>query len=484
MMGHKADALDVVIVGAGPVGLMCAYLARLCGLSAAVLDQSAEPLKVGRADALNARTLQLLEIAGLFEDLYPLGKPCNTSSVWSKGRFVSRQSSWWDELEGCFHKHFLMIGQAFVERLLDTRLREAGAEARRNATVVDVRLTDAEGCLTTLASGETLRSRFVIGADGARSLVRRLFEVPFEVTRPQIVWAVIDGVIDTDFPKAPEIIVFQADTSDVAWIPREGDIDRFYVRMDTRDFTLEEAIAKINRAMQPHSLRFKEITWSSRFSVKESVAERFAIQDRVFLAGDACHIHSVNGGQGLNTGLGDAFNLIWKIHAVLKLGAPIELLRTYEQERKPVALSVVETSGELVRSTRYSKSGTHAEDYVRIVERRAGYVTGMGIRYGDGPGWVGTRLHDFEVDAEVGSGRERTRIYSLLDYSRFTLLVFGDAKAEIPAPGFVKVVRIGAGSAPYSDQLILVRPDGYIAGVAPLEPGEIRSLIAKLLCNP
>jgi hypothetical protein len=169
---------------------------------------------------------------------------------------------------------------------------------------------------------------------------------------------------------------------------------------------------------------------------------------------------------------------------VLKLGAPIELLRTYEQERKPVALSVVETSGELVRSTRYSKSGTHAEDYVRIVERRAGYVTGMGIRYGDGPGWVGTRLHDFEVDAEVGSGRERTRIYSLLDYSRFTLLVFGDAKAEIPAPGFVKVVRIGAGSAPYSDQLILVRPDGYIAGVAPLEPGEIRSLIAKLLCNP
>ena len=91
-------------------------------------------------------------------------------------------------------------------------------------------------------------------------------------------------------------------TSDVAWIPREGEIDRFYVRMDTKDFTIDEAIAKINRAMQPHTLAFKEIVWFSQFAVKESVAENFFVHDRVFLVGDACHVHSVNGGQGLNTG--------------------------------------------------------------------------------------------------------------------------------------------------------------------------------------
>src|SRR5208283_3465067 len=101
-----------------------------------------------------------------------------------------------------------------------------------------------------------IQSSYLIGADGSHSFVRNHFNVPFEITRPEIIWAVIDGKINTDFPKVPEIIVFQAETSDVALIPREGDIDRFYVRMDTKDFTLDEAIDKINRAMQPHTLSF------------------------------------------------------------------------------------------------------------------------------------------------------------------------------------------------------------------------------------
>lgn len=464
--------VDIVIVGAGPVGMICAYLAELCELRAVVLDKSATPLQVGRADALNARTLQLLEIVDLFKELYPLGKRCNTSSVWANGQFVSRQSTWWEELEGCFHKHFLMLGQAFIEQLLDEKLCQANAPVRRHAPVIDVRVTE-QGCLTTLACGEMIASRFVIGADGSRSLVREIFNVPFEVTRPQITWAVLDGVIETDFPKVPEIIVFQAETSDVAWIPREGNLDRFYVRMDTKDFTFEEALGKIKRAIQPHSLNFKELVWYSQFSVKESVADQFVIQDRVFLAGDACHIHSVNGGQGLNTGLADAFNLIWKIHMVLKFGAPTKLLLTYEEERKPVALSVVDTSGQLVRSTKYAKERSHAEDYVKIVERRAGNITGMGIRYGT-EGLKGSRLFDFMVH----NGREEQRIYSLLDYARFTLLIFSDDKIELNLPPFARAISIGtseknhdflAAICPYKNQIILVRPDGYIAQALPVE---------------
>jgi hypothetical protein len=206
-------------------------------------------------------------------------------------------------------------------------------------------------------------------------------------------------------------------------------------------------------------LRFKEMAWSSCFSVKESVAERFIIDDRVFLAGDAAHIHSVNGGMGMNTGLGDAFNLIWKMHMVLKRGAPLELLRSYEAERKQVAREVIETSGELVRSTKYSREGTHATDYVDIVQRRSGYVTGMGVRYGK-QGLVGSRLFDFEVE---GQG-EATRIYQLLDYSRFSLLVFDADEAEIEQPPYVKVIRIRSRS-PYAGRRIMVRPDGYIASM-------------------
>ena len=99
-------SVDLMIIGAGPVGLMCAYLGQLCGLKTYIVDKSEGPLKVGRADALNARTLQLLELVGLFDDLYPLGKTCNTSSVWSGGTFISRQSSWWEELRSFITKAY------------------------------------------------------------------------------------------------------------------------------------------------------------------------------------------------------------------------------------------------------------------------------------------------------------------------------------------------------------------------------------------
>ncbi len=475
-----AQTTDIVIIGAGPVGLMCAYLAQLCGLSTVVIDKSLGPLEVGRADALNARTLQLLEIVDLFAALYPLGKKCNTSSVWANGGFISRQSSWWDELEGCLHKHFLMLGQSFIEKLLDEKLKAVGAGVKRATTVEDIQL-NSEGCMTSLSTGEIVLSKYVIGADGSRSFVRDRFKIPFQVTRPQLIWAVIDGIVETDFQKVPEIIVFQSETSDVAWIPREGEIDRFYVRMDHKNFSTEQVVTKINHAMQPYTLSFKKVVWFSQFSVKESVAEKFQVEERVFLAGDACHIHSVNGGQGLNTGIADAFNLIWKLNMVMNFGAPTHLLQTYELERKAVAISVIETSGELVRSTKYSDRGTHAQDYVKIVQRRAGNITGMGIRYGEkghADGRQGERLFDFEVF----DGNRKTRLYSLLDYARFTLLVFGEIERDLKPPNFVSVIKIcpskdRAGfwvdNQHYANQAILVRPDSYIESSTSVDNVEV-----------
>ncbi|MBN6040319.1 FAD-binding protein [Amycolatopsis sp. 195334CR] len=470
MTAETPTEVDVLVVGAGPVGLLCAFLGRLHNLRVLIADKTPGPLRTGRADALNARSLQLLEIVGLFDDLYPLGKTCDTSSVWSGGRFVSRQSTWWEELEGCFHKHFLMLGQSHVEGLLDRRV----GEVRRGTSVEAVDLVDG-GCRSTLSSGEVVESKFVIGADGSRSFVREAFGIPFALIRPQMIWAVLDGVMATDFPKVPEIIVFQAETSDVAWIPREGDLDRFYVRMDVEEFTFDQVVAKINRALHPHRLAVERVEWYSRFSVKESVAERFSVDERVHLAGDACHVHSVNGGQGLNTGLSDAFNLMWKLGMVVNAGAPPEILRSYEEERKPVALSVVESSGALVRATKYSDNGTHAVDYVKTVERRAGNITGMGIRYGES-GLAGTRLFDFLVESDG------PRIYSLLDYRFFTLLVFGDHHPPIDLPPFVKTLRFPrAPECPYSNQLLLVRPDSHIAAASSTEDtsaitGYLRSL--------
>lgn len=467
----KAEITDILIVGAGPVGLMCAYLARRCGLKVQIIDQSSGPLTVGRADALNARSLQGLKQLGLLADLYPLGKACNTSSIWANGRFVSRQSSWWEALEGCQHRHFLMLGQSHLEQLLDQKLMRLGAPVQRHTSMDQIQLNQA-GCLSQLSDGRLVQSRFLIGADGSRSFVRDHFKIPFAIERPQLIWAVIDAVIETDFPKVPEIIVFQAETADVAWIPREGNLDRFYVRMDRRDFNLEEALAKVKLAMQPHQLAIKELIWFSRFSVKESVAANFSIQNRVFLAGDAAHIHSVNGGQGLNTGLGDAFNLIWKLNQVIQGHATSSLLATYEQERKPVATHIVETAAALVRATKYSQQGTHAQDYVRLVEQNAGNITGMGIRYGQA-GLAGMRLYDFELRLD-GVG---TWIYAHLNYHQYTLLLFGKGRMQTPIPANVRLIEIPVDQQPesffsscrqYLNQAILVRPDAYIQAAIPM----------------
>jgi hypothetical protein len=214
--------------------------------------------------------------------------------------------------------------------------------------------------------------------------------------------------------------------------------------------------------MAPHTLSFKELVWSSQFSVKESLAESYSVGNRVFLAGDACHIHSVNGGQGLNTGLADAFNLIWKLAMVEQHAAPASLLQSYEDERKPVARSVIESSGELVRSTKYSETGTHAQDYVKIVEKRAGNITGMGIGYGSG-GLEGTRLYDMPLDQGA------TRLYARLDYTKYSLVVVGAEAPNLALPEYVQLIHIpDADAAHYLGQAVLVRPDAYIESIGAL----------------
>lgn len=425
--------VDVFIVGAGPVGLMCAYLSQISNLSYAIIDKSDAPLAVGRADALNARTLQLLEIAGLFEEVYPLGKPCNTSSIFKNGKFISRQSTWWDELEGCYHKHFLMLGQCHIEKIIDQKLKNFNNAVLRKTTIETIEKIDNRFKIK-LSNGDIFISKYLIGADGSRSYIRNFFNIDFNIVRPEITWAVIDGIINSNFPKVPEIIVFQNDTSDVAWIPREGNLDRFYIRMDKKEFSYDKVLSKIKKAVAPYEIDFDEIEWSSQFSVKESVAQKFSIDNKVFLVGDACHIHSVNGGQGLNTGLGDAFNLMWKINMVENYQFDSSLLSTYETERKPVAESVIESSGELVRATKFSESNNHAQDYIDIVKKRAGNITGMGIRY-QGSGEIGSRMPDMKR-------KDNKRLYSILDYSKFSIVKINDEKSYLVRPdGYISVVN-------------------------------------------
>ncbi|KAM0324903.1 hypothetical protein ACHAQA_007869 [Verticillium albo-atrum] len=431
--------VDLVIVGGGPSGLLTGYLCEQLGVKVCILDAKPAPLALGRADALNARTQQYLEVVGILDELLPEGITCNTSSTFADGEFKSRQSHWWTSLKHTHRKNFLMLGQPLVEKALSTRLNSS---VIYNETVTSIVESD-DDVLVQTSGGRLIRSRYAVGADGARSTVRTALDINFTGTKPGMTWAVLDTFIDTDFPVCSEIVTFQLNQeSRVAWIPRERDLARFYVLLDG-DITEERAKESIKAHMAPHRVDFVWTEWFSTFEVKERIASTFVSKEglgRVILAGDAAHVHSVNGGQGLNTGIADAFGLAWRLAYVLTnkavgRAAAQDLIRSYDTERRIVAQGVIDVAATLVRETVRT-----AQSYVSAIERNAGYITGMGVSY-DG---IGSALvHDSSVGTWTAGHRcpdvyvmpaldvEAKRLYSLLSYGKHLILLVGKPAARV-----------------------------------------------------
>ncbi|RGP81179.1 hypothetical protein FLONG3_716 [Fusarium longipes] len=434
------EQVDVTIVGGGPTGLFVALLLQQLNISVRVLDEKPSTLELGRADALNARTQQYFEVAGILEELLPNGLKCNTSSTFKEGDFRSRQNAWWVGIEHAYHKNFLMIGQPVVEQVIRQRL---GDVVSYNQHVIGITESD-ESVEVVTESGLKVCSKYVVGADGARSFVRNTLGISFTGTKPEMTWAVLDTFLDTDFPVCPEIITFEKHgESRVAWIPRERGLSRFYVLLKG-DITQELAQQSIQEHLAPYQVSFRKTEWFSTFtgpvinnlSVKERLAGTFISQDghgRVVLAGDAAHVHSVNGGQGLNTGISDAFALSWRLASLLQRSgliseARVDILNSYDIERRSTAAQVIGVAAALVRDTINT-----SKVYVSTIERNAGYITGMGVNYSDyytplvqgsdcGIWRPGYRCPDVLLINDDG---ETTRLYSNVSYGGFIIIAIG-----------------------------------------------------------
>ncbi|KAI1472619.1 FAD binding domain-containing protein [Daldinia caldariorum] len=492
------EEVDLAIIGGGPTGLLSALLATRLGLSVRVIDAKSGPLEVGRADALNARTQQYLEVVEILNKLLPLGIKCNTSSTFSDGNFKSRQSHWWTSLEHCAHPNFLMIGQSVVEQILKDELDSPVYYQEKVVSISE----NKDGVILNTDRGRRVRSKYAIAADGARSTVRQALNISFTGTKPEMVWAVLDTFIDTDFPLCSEIITFQLrGQSRVSWIPRERGMARFYVLLDG-EITQTRAQDSIREHMAPHRIDFVKTEWFSTFDVKERIASTFVSNrgtGRIILAGDAAHVHSVNGGQGLNTGIADAFSLGWRLATVIKSdhlapGAAAKLIRSYDAERRAVAQEVIDVAATLVRDTAHT-----AKQYVSTIEKNAGYITGMGVSY-DGIGseliedseqsiWkAGKRCPDIQL---VRDGtNEMIRLYSIALYGNYLVLFVGGSEVvqsfrdictylilrtgtseQTPTDGYNNgsqdEVRIFSSDAVTIDDnfTVVVRPDMYIGYV-------------------
>jgi phenol 2-monooxygenase (NADPH) len=372
------DEVDVLIVGCGPAGLvLAAQLAEFPAITTRLVERRSGPLELGQADGVACRTVEMFEAFGLSEELVAEAYWVNETVFWrpdphDRSRIV-RTGRVQDVEDGLSEVPHVILNQARIHDYLLGSMRRSPSrlEPDYGLEVVDVAVGESGGrpvtvtlrrTGTTRAGAEvTVRARYVVGCDGARSAVRQAIGRELHGDTANHAWGVMDVLAVTDFPDIRLKAAIQSDSGNILLIPREGGyLVRLYVdlgeldpdgRTAVRDLHADQVIAIARRVLHPYTLHVKEIAWFSIYEVGQRLTERFddvpaelvgARASRVFIAGDACHTHSAKAGQGMNVSMQDTFNLGWKLAAVVEGRSPESLLDTYSAERRAVAQELID----------------------------------------------------------------------------------------------------------------------------------------------
>jgi len=461
--GDLPEAVDVLIVGCGPAGLvLAAQMSNFPDITTVIVDRRDGPLEVGQADGVACRTVEMFEAFGLADRLVNEAYSVNEVCFWrpdpeDRSR-IKRTGRILDTEEGLSEFPHVIVNQA---RMLAYLRDHMGRSPSRLAPFygllasdVDVDTSGSTGYpvrvtlrhvrqLEETGDTSTVRAKYVVGCDGARSQIRTSIGRVLAGDATDESWGVMDVLAVTDFPDIRvKCAIYSANHGNILIIPREGGyLVRLYVELDEsgdgeggdkRRVTPEELARAANRILHPYSIQVKDVGWWSVYEIGQRLCDKFddvPVEDmatrlpRVFVAGDACHTHSAKAGQGMNVSMADAWNLGWKLASVLRGIAKPELLHTYSEERQAVARQLIDFDREFSRlfSARASRSAeaggndADSEAFQRYFIAQGRFTAGMATSYAPSMITAEATFQRLAVGFPIGMRFHSARVIRLAD---------------------------------------------------------------------
>ncbi|MBN9795551.1 2-polyprenyl-6-methoxyphenol hydroxylase [Pseudonocardia sp. TMWB2A] len=473
------QSYDIVVVGGGPVGLWLAAESRLGGARVLLLERRPERVAQSRALTLHGRTVETFALRGLAERFLAVGQPMST------GHFAGLDTRLDFAGFDSPYPFALFIPQSRTEAILEEHALKLGVEIRRGVQVAGV-AERADGVEVELAHGTAIRAAWVVGADGARSLVRRSAGIEFAGLPATDSIAMGDVILD--LPPGPPIAGGSNEHGGASILPSGDGMHSRVIVLDTarrhlpqsEPLSLEELRESLRRTTG-RDFGMRDATWLTRFTDETRLAASYR-QGRLLLAGDAAHIHAPMGGQGLNVGVQDAMNLGWKLALVVTGRAPEILLDTYESERRPVGERLfTNTVAQYRLVSGFEPANTHLRavisDLLAVPEANramAGEVSGFAVTYPaallpDVPTGelAGARTPDLTLD-------DGSSLHARLASGRF-LRVSVPGQEQLPMPDSLATAPIDDAAICTPDAGLLagagstiVRPDGYLLATRPV----------------
>ncbi|KAI0675874.1 FAD binding domain-containing protein [Trametes maxima] len=415
-MPDSESYVDVLVIGAGPAGLMCANALAQAGIHVRIIDKRAGRVQVGHADGIHARTLEILQSYGLKDRLINEGQEVHRAAFYvpnPNGGIQRLRRGPAFTAQTARYPFACTRHQGGLEALFIDAMKTKDVEVERPTIPLALEISHDEALLKesseypikvllkhldhpTEDSEEFVNAKFVVGADGAHSWTRKALGISLKGDQSEHIWGVVDILPDSDFPDIRNLSLINAQAGSALLIPRENDIIRLYVqlsdsdaidpvtgRVDKERTTQQRVIEIAQRLLKPYRMEaIGEPEWWTTYAVGQRVAETYSTHERVFIAGDACHTHSPKAGQGMNASMSDTHNLAWKLTYVLRGWADMSLLKTYEFERLKFAQQLIEFDRKWAAlfsdkaSARVSEEETHD-----MFRRNDGFMSGLGLRY-------------------------------------------------------------------------------------------------------